>query len=151
MWEAFAVQKLLSFFQQKMSVYLLIKSKKHLRSWPLNKLVKLTMLWTGPSSTCSWHTVAVILPNSSLRLGLYLEDGCWMASGTSSITTLTNTFNTCNNKSRVYDCEKSRKTWKFWFCLLLLLFDYNKSHMQYQWGSSCHDKFGFCKSFYCRQ
>ena len=45
MWEAFAVQKLLSFFRQKISVFG-YKVVKDLTSWPLNELVKLTMLWT---------------------------------------------------------------------------------------------------------
>ena len=49
MWEAFAVQKLLSFFQQKSISVFGYKVVKHLTSWPLNELVKLTMLWaTGP-------------------------------------------------------------------------------------------------------
>ena len=51
--EAFAaLQKLLSFFQQNISVYLVYKVIKDLTSWPLNKLVKLTMLLTtGPRVT----------------------------------------------------------------------------------------------------
>ena len=46
MWEAFEVQKLLSFFQQKKISVFGNKVLKHLTSWPLNELVKLTMLWT---------------------------------------------------------------------------------------------------------
>ena len=46
--KAFALQKLLSFFQQKVIVFG-YKVVKHFTSWPLNELVKLTMLWTtGP-------------------------------------------------------------------------------------------------------
>ena len=42
------MQKLLSFFKQKYSVFG-YKVVKHLTRWPLNELVKLTMLWTtGP-------------------------------------------------------------------------------------------------------
>ena len=48
-WEAFAVQKLLSFFQQKISVYFGYIDLKHLTSWLLNELVNVTKLWTtGP-------------------------------------------------------------------------------------------------------
>ena len=43
MCEAFALQKLFSFFQQKISVFLVIKLKT-IKSGPLNELVKLTML-----------------------------------------------------------------------------------------------------------
>ena len=48
------LQKLLSFFRQKISLYFAYKVVKHLTSWPLNELVKLTMLWTtGPRTpTC---------------------------------------------------------------------------------------------------
>ena len=43
------MQKLLSFLQQNISVFG-NKVVKHITSWPLNQLVKLTMLWTtGPS------------------------------------------------------------------------------------------------------
>ena len=45
MWEA-AVQKLLSFFSTKNISVFGYKVVKHLTSWPLNKLVKLTVLWT---------------------------------------------------------------------------------------------------------
>ena len=49
MWEAFAVQKLLSFFQQKNFSVLGDKAVKHITSELLKELVKLTMLWTtGP-------------------------------------------------------------------------------------------------------
>ena len=48
-WEAFVLQKLLSFFQQKVAVHLDIKSQKYLTSWPLTELVNLTMLWTTGS------------------------------------------------------------------------------------------------------
>ena len=48
MWVAFAVQKLLTFFQQKISEYH-IESAKTVNEITLNKLVKLTTLWTtGP-------------------------------------------------------------------------------------------------------
>ena len=50
MWEAFAVQKSFSYlFNKNFSVF--GYKVKHLTSWPLNELVKLTMLWTtGPRS-----------------------------------------------------------------------------------------------------
>ena len=66
MWEAFAVQKLLSFFQQKIPVYVFgYKVIKHLASWPLNELVKLTMLWTGPRSIFFWDYVGLGKPHPS--------------------------------------------------------------------------------------
>ena len=46
MWEAFAVQKLFSFFSTTNISITGYKVVKHLTSWPLNELVKLTMLWT---------------------------------------------------------------------------------------------------------
>ena len=50
MWVAFAVQKLLTFFQQKNIRILYIESTKTVNEMTLNELVKLTMLWTtGPS------------------------------------------------------------------------------------------------------
>ena len=49
MWVAFAVQKLLTFFQQKNIRILCIESTKTANEMTLNELVKLTMLWTtGP-------------------------------------------------------------------------------------------------------
>ena len=49
MWVAFAVQKLLTFFQQKISALLYIESAKTVNEMTLNELVKLTTLWTtGP-------------------------------------------------------------------------------------------------------
>ena len=46
---AFAVQKLLTFFQQKISEYYNIESAKTVNEMTLNKLVKLTAPWTtGP-------------------------------------------------------------------------------------------------------
>ena len=54
--EAFALQKLLSFFSTKIFSVFGNKVVKHLTGWPLNELVKLTMLWTtGPR----W----ILLPN----------------------------------------------------------------------------------------
>ena len=51
MWVAFAVQKLLTFFQQKNIRILYIESAKIVNEMTLNELVKLTMLWTtGPRS-----------------------------------------------------------------------------------------------------
>ena len=48
MWVAFAEQKLLTFFQRKISEYC-IKSAKTVNEMTLNELVKLTTLWTtGP-------------------------------------------------------------------------------------------------------
>ena len=49
MWVAFAVRKLLTFFQQKNIKILYIESAKTVHEMTLNKLVKLTTLWTtGP-------------------------------------------------------------------------------------------------------
>ena len=48
MWVAFALQNLLTFFQQKISEYyaLYIKSAKTVNEMTLNKLIKLMKLWT---------------------------------------------------------------------------------------------------------
>ena len=49
MWVALAVQKLLTFFQQKNIRILYIESTKTVKEMTLNQLVKLTTLWTtGP-------------------------------------------------------------------------------------------------------
>ena len=49
MWVAFALQKLLTFFQQKNIIILYIESAKTVNEMTLNELVKLTTLWTtGP-------------------------------------------------------------------------------------------------------
>ena len=59
MWVAFAVQKLLTFFQQKNISILCIESPKTINEMTLNEVVKLTMLWTtGP-----WSHSAVIKMN----------------------------------------------------------------------------------------
>ena len=51
MWVAFAVQKLLTFFQQKNFRILYIESAKTVNEITLNEFVKLTTLWTtGPRS-----------------------------------------------------------------------------------------------------
>ena len=48
-WVAFAVQKLLTFFQQKLSEYCILYIAKTVNEMTLNELVKLTTLWTtGP-------------------------------------------------------------------------------------------------------
>ena len=45
----FAVQKLLTFFQQKISEYCILNPLKKVNEMTLNELVKLTTLWTtGP-------------------------------------------------------------------------------------------------------
>ena len=50
MWVAFAVQKLLTFFQQKKSEYCILNPLK-VNEMTLNELVKLMTLWTtGPWS-----------------------------------------------------------------------------------------------------
>ena len=60
MWVAFAVQKLLTFFQQKNIRILYIESAKTVNEMTLNKLLKLTTLWTtGPRTfangrKCPW-------------------------------------------------------------------------------------------------
>ena len=47
-WVAFAVQKLLTFFQQKISEYCVLNPQT-VKEMTLNELVKLTRLWaTGP-------------------------------------------------------------------------------------------------------
>ena len=49
MWVAFAVQKLLTFFQQKIIRILYIESAKKVNEMTLKELVKLMTLWTtGP-------------------------------------------------------------------------------------------------------
>ena len=56
MWVAFAVQKLLTFSQQKIIIILYIESAKTVNEMTLNKLVKLTMLWTtGPRNAKYLH------------------------------------------------------------------------------------------------
>ena len=51
MWVAFAVQKLLTFFQQKNISILYIESTKTVNEMTLNELVKLMTIWTtGPWS-----------------------------------------------------------------------------------------------------
>ena len=64
MWEVFALQKLLV-FQQNMSVYFGYKFVKHLMSWPLNKLVILT-IW--PWLQC------IINPLERLSINLKTSD-----------------------------------------------------------------------------
>ena len=49
MWVAFAVQKLLTFFQQKNIRILCIESTELVNEMALNELVKLTTLWTTDS------------------------------------------------------------------------------------------------------
>ena len=52
MWEAFAVQKLLTFFSAKNIRILYIESAKTVNEMTLNELVKLKTLWTtGPSNS----------------------------------------------------------------------------------------------------
>ena len=69
MWEAFAVQKLLSFFQQKNFSVFGYNVAKHLTSWPLNELVKLRMLWTtGPRSLTSLVHVQDSLMDKALTI-----------------------------------------------------------------------------------
>ena len=50
-WVAFAVQKLLTFFQQKNIRILSIETTKTVNEMTLNELVKLTTLWTTGLST----------------------------------------------------------------------------------------------------
>ena len=55
MWVAFAVQKLLTFFQQKKNIRILcIESAKTVNEMTLNELVKLTTLWTTGPRTFIW-------------------------------------------------------------------------------------------------
>ena len=51
------MQKLLSFFQQKNFSVFGYKVIKHLTTWPLNELVKLTLLWTMGPSYIYWLTL----------------------------------------------------------------------------------------------
>ena len=61
MWVAFAVQKLLTFFQQTNIRILYIESAKTVNEMTLNELVKLTMLWTtGP-----WISLALPIRGQS--------------------------------------------------------------------------------------
>ena len=67
MWVAFAMQKLLTFFQQKISEYCLLNPAKTVNQMTLNELVKLTTLWTtGP-----WNTIWLL----NHDLGLVASDG----------------------------------------------------------------------------
>ena len=51
-----ALQKLFSFFSTKKFSVFGYKVLKHFTNWPLNELVKLTMLWTtGPWCVPRWH------------------------------------------------------------------------------------------------
>ena len=60
MWVAFAVQELLTFFQQKNIRILYIESAKTVNEMTLNELVKLTTLWTtGPWFFIPHHTIVV--------------------------------------------------------------------------------------------
>ena len=60
MWEAFALQKLLSFFSTKNIGVFGYKVVKRLTSWPLNGLIKLLMLWTtGPRCT-GWSVSSLV-------------------------------------------------------------------------------------------
>ena len=58
MWKAFALQKLLWFFSTKNMSEFGYKVIKHRTSWPLNELVKLTMLWTTGPWTLKWIQIA---------------------------------------------------------------------------------------------
>ena len=66
------MQKLLSFFQQKNSVLFCYKAVKPLTSWPLNELVKLTMLFEQPGPD-KWRTT--IVPQLCLiRYVIFIND-----------------------------------------------------------------------------
>ena len=95
MWVAFAVQKLLTFFQQNISEYCRLNPLK-LNEMTLNELVKLTTLWTtGPRIlTCTlWsdvgstnHTMQMLLLQSKLswasgygiRQNRLFKTGAWL-------------------------------------------------------------------------
>ena len=66
MWVAFAMQKLLTFFQQKISEYCNIESAKTVNEMTLNELVKLTTLWTTGPRTHPKPTNSTENDNSSL-------------------------------------------------------------------------------------
>ena len=67
MWVAFAVQKLLTFFQQKNIRILYIESAKAVNKMTLNELVKLTTLWTtGPWSLIYIRSLLCIAPHKML-------------------------------------------------------------------------------------
>ena len=52
------------------------KVVKHLTSWPLNELVKLTMLWTtGPRRLCSWY-VQRLVPTGTWRWNDVITISC---------------------------------------------------------------------------
>ena len=58
MWEAFALQKRLSFFFSAKNISVFgYKVLKHLKSWPLNELVKLMMLWTTDALNNQAHVI----------------------------------------------------------------------------------------------
>ena len=77
-WLAFAVQKLLTFFQQKISEYCILYLLKQLTKWPLTSL----LLWTtGPRYfffLSPWkHMLWVLIRSTSLRHTLWVQ---WDAS-----------------------------------------------------------------------
>ena len=55
MWVAFAVQKLLTFFQQKISEYYILNLLKQLTKWPLTSLLSQQRFeQLGPGKLNSW-------------------------------------------------------------------------------------------------
>ena len=54
MWVAFAVQKLLTFFQQKISEYCILNLLKQLTKWPLTSLLSQRFEQLGPGKLNSW-------------------------------------------------------------------------------------------------
>ena len=68
MWEAFAVQKLLTFFQQKNIKILCIESAKTVNEMTINELIKLTTLWTtGP-----WLKKCFISSHADLQYSVFI-------------------------------------------------------------------------------
>ena len=72
MWVAFAVQKLLTFFQQKNIRILYIESAKTVNEMTLNKLVKLKALWT--IRPCYFKVQSTLVISNSKGLSEILRD-----------------------------------------------------------------------------
>ena len=79
MWEAFVVQKLLTFFQQKNIRILSIESTKTVNEITLNELVKLTMLWTtGPRFLKVFYYIFTSLQQPSCITTSFVTSHRWL-------------------------------------------------------------------------
>ena len=68
MWVAFAVQKLLTFFQQKISEYCVLNPLKQLKKWPLTNLLSYRRFeQLGPGSTLFAKTGHVMVSKRRVK------------------------------------------------------------------------------------